>query len=146
MSYPSPAHALSAIAKELGADGLVFDESGIARLGINDQMVVALAQGVREDCLDIVAEVPIKLEELSHEMAVNLLLANFRCGGPGLPTFGVNPTDGTVLLNNSLQVNRMQLEDLMQAFHSFTNVLHHYHNDGLRELQEQSRPADATVN
>jgi len=146
MSYPSPAHALAAIAKELGAEDLAFDETGIARIGINDDMVMAIAQGMREDCIDLVAEVPIKLEELGHELAVNLLLSNFRSGGPGLPTFSVNPTDGTILLSNSLQVNRLKLEDLMEAFQSFTNVLFHYHGDGLRELHEASRPADATVN
>ena len=33
MSYPS-LHALAAIAKELGADGLQFDETGLARINI----------------------------------------------------------------------------------------------------------------
>jgi len=140
MSYPSPAHALAAIALELGANGLAFDENGIARIGINDDIVVALARGIREDCLDMVAEVPVQLEELTHEMAVNLLLANFRSGGPGLPTFSVNPTDGKVLISNSLQVNRLQLEDLMEAFKSFTGVLYHYHGQGLHDLREHSKP------
>jgi hypothetical protein len=146
MSYPSPAHALAAIAKELGADGLSFDESGIARIGVNDGIVVAIAQGIREDCMDIVAEVPIKLSELTHELAVNLLLANFRAGGPGLPTFSVNPTDGTVLLSNSLQINRLELEDMMEAFKGFTNILFHYHGQGLEDLHKASRPDDQTVN
>ena len=146
MSYPSPAHALAAIAKELGANGLSFDENGIARIGISETMVVAFARGVREDCLDIVAEVPIKLEELTHEMAVNLLLANFRTGGVGLPSFSVNPTDGSVLLSNSLMVTRLQLEDMMGAFQTFTNVLHHYHGQGLQELRAASTNDDKTVN
>lgn len=146
MSYPSPAHALAAIAKELGAEGLVFDKSGIARIAINDQIVVAFAKGVREDCIDIVAEVPIKLEEMTSQIASNMLLANFRCGGPGLPTFSINPTDGTVLLSNSLRTNRTDLPELMAAFKSFTRVLFHYHNDGLRELREESLPTGTTVN
>lgn len=146
MSYPSPAHALAAIAKELGANGLSFDENGIARIGISETMVVAFARGVREDCLDIVAEVPIKLDELTHEMAVNLLLANFRTGGVGLPSFSVNPTDGSVLLSNSLMVTRLQLEDMMEAFQTFTNVLHHYHGQGLQELRAASASDDKTVN
>lgn len=146
MSYPSPAHALSAIAQEIGASGLSFDESGIARIGINDEIVVAFAQGVRENCLDIVAEIPVALEELTHEMAVNLLLANFRAGGLGLPTFSVNPTDGKVLMSNSLQVNRLSLEDMMEAFRSFTGVLYHYHGPGLKDLREHSKPADSTIN
>lgn len=146
MSYPSPAHALGAIAKELGAEGLAFDETGIARIGINDEIVVAFAIGVDEACLDIIAEVPLSLNELSRDMAVNMLLANFRCGGPALPTFSLNPTDGKVLLSNSLMVTRLDLSDLMEAFHSFTRVLFHYHNDGLRELKEQARSSDATLN
>jgi len=146
MSYPSPAHALAAIAKELGANGLSFDENGIARIGISENMVVAFAHGVREDCLDIVAEVPIKLEELTHEMAVNLLLANFRTGGVGLPSFSVNPTDGTVLLSNSLMVTRLKIEDMMEAFKTFTNVLYHYHGQGLEELRAASSDNDKTVN
>ena len=146
MSYPSPAHALAAIAKELGANGLSFDENGIARIGISETMVVAFARGIREDCLDIVAEVPIKLGELTHEMAVNLLLANFRTGGVGLPSFSVNPTDGSVLLSNSLMVTRLQLEDIMEAFRTFTNVLHHYHGQGLQELRAASASDDKTVN
>lgn len=146
MSYPSPAHALSAIAQELGASGLSFDENGIARIGISDDIVVALAQGVREDCLDIVAEIPVALEELSHEMAVNLLLANFRAGGLGLPTFCVNPTDGKVLISNTLQVNRLSLEDMMNAFKSFTGVLYHYHGQGLKDLREHSKPEGSTIN
>lgn len=146
MSYPSPAHALAAIAKELGANGLSFDESGIARIGISENMVVAFARGVREDCLDIVAEVPIKLDELTHEMAVNLLLANFRTGGVGLPSFSVNPTDGSVLLSNSLMITRLKIEDIMDAFRTFTNVLVHYHGPGLQELRAASSDTDKTVN
>ena len=146
MSYPSPAHALAAIAKELGANGLSFDENGIARIGVSENIVIAFAQGVREDCLDIVAEIPVKLDELTHEMAVNLLLANFRAGGPGLPTFSVNPTDGSILLNNTLQVNRLELQDMLEAFKTFTNVLFHYHGPGLHELREGAASGGKAVN
>ena len=146
MSYPSPAHALAAIAKELGADGLQFDETGLARINIGKNVVVAFGQGVRSDCLDFLAEIPLKMDELSKESACQLLLHNFRTGGPGLPTFSINPTDGTVLLSNSLRTNRTDLPELMAAFKSFTRVLFHYHNDGLRELREESLPTGTTVN
>ena len=145
MSYPTAAHALAAVSDQLGAKGLVFDETGIARIGINDSVVVAFAQGVREDCLDIVAEVPVKLDELDHQMAVNLLLANFRSGGPGLPTFSLNPTDGSLLLTNSLQVNRLTLDDMMEAFNSFMGVLMHYQGPGLAELRAKPEAAESTT-
>ena len=84
MSYPSPAHALAAIAKELGADGLQFDETGLARINIGKNVVVAFGQGVRSDCLDFLAEIPLKMEELSKESACQLLLqhlGHFASGG-----------------------------------------------------------------
>ena len=146
MSFPTPAHALAAMAKELGADGLSFDDSGIARIGLNDEVVVALAQGVHEDCLDIVAEIPLRSEELDQQTAVNLLLANFRAGGPGFPTFSINPTDGSILLSNSLRVNRLSLEELMGAFQSVVRVIFHYNGEGLHELRENNRPSSKTLN
>ena len=69
MSYPSPAHALAAIAKELGAEGLQFDETGLARINIGKNLVVAFGQGVRSDCLDFLAEIPLKIDQLSKETA-----------------------------------------------------------------------------
>ncbi|MGB1157289.1 MAG: type III secretion system chaperone [Alphaproteobacteria bacterium] len=146
MSFPTPAHALAAMAKELGADGLSFDENGIARLGLNDDVVVALAQGVHENCLDIVAEIPLRVEELDQQIAINLLLANFRAGGPGLPTFSINPTDGAVLLSNSMQVNRLSIEELMAGFQSVVRIIYHYIGAGVHELRNDNRADDKTLN
>ena len=146
MSYPSPAHALAAIAAELGAEGLKFDENGLARVAINNNVVVAFGQGVRSDCLDFLAEVPLKMDELSREMACALLLHNFRTGGPGFPSFSINPTDGTVLLSNSLPIGRLPIEEIMDSFQRFTAVVLHFNGEGLHELREGGDANDATIN
>ena len=146
MSYPSPAHALAAIAKELGAEGLQFDETGLARINIGKNLVVAFGQGVRSDCLDFLAEIPLKIDQLSKETAGQLLLENFRTGGPGLPSFSINPSDGSVLLTNSLPVHRLSIEEIMDSFRRFTAVVVHFNGEGLHQLREGSTPDDATVN
>ena len=146
MSYPSPAHALAAIAKELGAEGLQFDETGLARINIGKNLVVAFGQGVRSDCLDFLAEIPLKIDQLSKETACQLLLENFRTGGPGLPSFSINPSDGSVLLTNSLPVHRLSIEEIMDSFRRFTAVLVHFNGEGLHQLREGSTLDDATIN
>ena len=145
MSYPSPAHALAAIAKELGAEGLQFDETGLARINIGKNLVVAFGQGVRSDCLDFLAEIPLKIDQLSKETACQLLLENFRTGGPGLPSFSINPSDGSVLLANSLPVHRT-IEEIMDSFRRFTAVVIHFNGEGLHQLREGSTLDDATIN
>ena len=146
MSYPSPAHALAAIAKELGAEGLQFDETGLARINIGKNLVVAFGQGVRSDCLDFLAEIPLKIDQLSKEAACQLLLENFRTGGPGLPSFSINPSDGSVLLSNSLPVHRLSIEEIMDSFRRFTAVVVHFNGEGLHQLREGSTLNDATIN
>lgn len=146
MSYPSPAHALAAIAKELGAEGLQFDETGLARINIGKNVVVAFGQGVRSDCLDFLAEIPLKIDQLSKETACQLLLENFRTGGPGLPSFSINPSDGSVLLTNSLPVHRLSIEEIMDSFRRFTAVVVHFNGEGLHQLREGSTLDDATIN
>ena len=146
MSYPSPAHALAAIAKELGAEGLQFDETGLARINIGKNLVVAFGQGVRSDCLDFLAEIPLKIDQLSQETACQLLLENFRTGGPGLPSFSINPSDGSVLLTNSLPVHRLSIEEIMDSFRRFTAVVVHFNGEGLHQLREGSTLDDATIN
>ena len=146
MSYPSPAHALAAIATELGAEGLQFDETGLARINIGKNLVVAFGQGVRSDCLDFLAEIPLKIDQLSKEAACQLLLENFRTGGPGLPSFSINPSDGSVLLSNSLPVHRLSIEEIMDSFRRFTAVVVHFNGEGLHQLREGSTLNDATIN